>query len=109
MWNISKVNGVQLSKTPSSTFIAENMIADILDDQSHFRDFVQNDDNLHFNFHSVKYNEVRDTNISLKNSKTKDPFEINVKIMETSNRVLVYTLSKLKIRVLKMMYSPRLL
>lgn len=104
IWNIIKANGVQLSKTPASTLnandfncffsTADNVIADTPAYHSNFRDFVQTDNNLKVNFRSVTYHEVRDTNKCMKTWKSKDPFEVNAKIMKTLINLILYPLTK---------------
>ncbi|CAH2018922.1 unnamed protein product [Acanthoscelides obtectus] len=106
MWNVIKSNGVQSSKAHSSTLsandlnsffvsIADTIIAEIPATQSNFKDFIQTSDTLHFNFRTVSFNDVRDAIKSLKNSKSKDPYDIDVKIMKTLNNLLVYPITKL--------------
>lgn len=78
------------------TNIAEDVIKNLQTSDKHFTDYINGIDPLiGFEFKEVSYNEVRDIISDLKNSRSKDPYDINVQILKTLKNIIVYPLTNL--------------
>lgn len=107
MWRIIKNNNPKLSTDLTDmidansfnnffTNIAEDIIRKLPTSDKHFSDFINSIDPLiGFKFREVSYNEVRDIINGLRNSRSKDPYDINVHIIKSLKDIIVYPLTNL--------------
>nr|CAH7768100.1 unnamed protein product [Callosobruchus chinensis] len=107
MWNLIKQHGgkqTNLNPTSSTlnaekfneffTNIAKNTINQLPNTDSFEIDDCS-DSSLSFSFRQVSFIEVRDAIDSLKNTKSWDPYSINVKILKTISNLIISPLTKL--------------
>lgn len=107
MWNVIKNNNPNLNTPPTDFLnansfnnffinVAANIINNLPGTNKHFSDYIQAvDPNIQFKFKEVTYNEIRDIINEIKNCKSKDPYDINTRIIKTVKNLIVFPLTNL--------------
>ena len=107
MWQIIKNNQPSTSSKLPQTLNAEkfndyfvsaadNVLHSLPKSTNDFKNYLKQNEHIPtFSFRPLTYNEVRDIIANLKNSKSRDCFDITTKIIKTLKNLIVYPLTKL--------------